>query len=89
MMDFGLNPVAARHWPLMLLLSFGPLLSLGIAGLLRVKWVRRDGAAPAMLVLVAIGFYFFVDVPDMDGVWVGWRSGHQLLIAFSSTRLFR
>ena len=83
MMMFGLNPVAAKHWPLMWLLSFGPSLLLGIAGLLRVSWVKRDGAASAMLVLVCDGFYFFVDVPDMDGVWVGWRSGHQLLIAFS------
>jgi hypothetical protein len=79
----GPNPVAFRSWPLMLLLSFGPLLIAGIAGLLRFGWVRRDGAAAAALVAAALAFYFFTDVPGMEGVWVGWRSGHLLLIAFA------
>lgn len=82
LIDFGLNPVALRRWPLMLLLSFGPLLFVGIAGLLRVRWVARAGAAPAALAGSALAFYFLADVPDMGGVWVGWRSGHLLLIAF-------
>jgi hypothetical protein len=81
----GPNPVAFRRWPLMLLLSFGPLLFAGIAGLLRPRWIGRDGAAPAALVLAALSFYFFTDVPGMEGVWVGWRSGHLLLIAFAVT----
>ena len=80
---FRLNPVAFRSWPYVLLLSFGPLLFAGIAGLLRVRWVLEKGAAPAALVISSFVFYFTADVPDMGGVWVGWRSGHQLLIAFS------
>jgi len=83
LIEVGVNPVATRRWPLMLFLSFGPLLVTGVAGLLRVRWVKGDGAAAAVLVVVALAFYFLVDVPDMGGVWVGWRSGHQLLIAFS------
>jgi hypothetical protein len=79
---FGLNPVALQNWPYVVLLSFGPLLIAGIAGLLRVRWVLDKGAAPAALVISAFVFYFTADVPDMGGVWVGWRSGHQLLIAF-------
>jgi len=79
----GPNPVALLHWPLMLLLSFGPLLFAGVVGLLRVRWIKRDGAAAAALVLSALAFYFLADVPDQEGVWVGWRSGHLLLIAFS------
>jgi hypothetical protein len=51
--------------------------------LLRAKWVLREGLACMTLAIVALAFYFLVDVPDMEGVWVGWRSGHQLLIAFS------
>jgi hypothetical protein len=82
LIEVGLNPVAARRWPLMLLLSFGPLLIGGLLGLVRLNWVRREGAAPTALILAAFGFYFFTDVRDMEGVWVGWRSGHQLLIAF-------
>jgi uncharacterized membrane protein len=83
LLRFGLNPVAFRRWPYVLLLSFGPLLLVGVAGLLRVRWVARDGAAAAALVLTAIIFYFTADVPDMGGVWVGWRSGHLLLVGFA------
>lgn len=83
-MRFGLNPVALRRWPLMLLLSFGPLLIVGLAGLLRWRWAIRDGAPAAIMVVVALAFYFTADVPDMGGVWVGWRSGHLLLIAFAA-----
>ncbi len=82
LVQFGVNPVALRHWPLMLFLSFGPLLFAGIAGLLRARWVTREGAAPAALVVSAFVFYFLADVPDQEGVWVGWRSGHLLLIGF-------
>jgi hypothetical protein len=84
MMTVGLNSVAVRHWPFALVLSFGPLLLAGVAGLLRLAWIRRQGSAAATLVIVSFAFYFLVDVPDMDGVWVGWRSGHQLLIAFAA-----
>ncbi len=79
----GLNPVAVQRWPLMLFLSFGPLLFAGGLGMLRLGWLRREGAAAGAIVVTAFAFYFFVDVPDMEGVWVGWRSGHQLLIAFA------
>ena len=83
LIQVGVNRVAARQWPWMLFLSFGPLLFAGVAGLMRVRWVLREGAAAAVIVFVALAFYFVVDVRDMDGVWVGWRSGHQLLVAFS------
>lgn len=77
------NPVAFRRWPFILLLSFGPLLFAGVAGLIRFRWLTRDGLAAAAIVGAAFAFYFFVDVADMGNVWVGWRSGHLLLIAFA------
>ena len=83
LIQFGVNPVALRRWPYILLLSFGPLLVVGVAGLSRWRWVAREGTAAAVLVLTAIIFYFIADVPDMGGVWVGWRSGHLLLIGFA------
>jgi hypothetical protein len=83
LVQFGLNPVATRRWPLMLVLSFGPLLVAGVIGLARWRWAITQGAAAAALVVSAVVFYFTADVPDMGGVWVGWRSGHLLLIAFA------
>lgn len=79
----GPNRVAFHRWPFMLLLSFGPLLLGGLAGSLRWGWVKREGATAAALVVAALAFYFFVDVPDQGGVWVGWRTGHLLFIAFT------
>jgi hypothetical protein len=83
LINVGLNPVALRHVGLVLLLSFGPLLFAGIAAALRPMWLMRDGAAALVLVASAFWFYFFADVPDQEGVWVGWRSGHLLLIGFA------
>jgi len=83
LVQFGLNPVATHLWPFMFVLSFGPLLVAGIAALTQRGWIRGDGAAAAALAVSALFFYFMADVPDEGGVWVGWRSGHLLLIAFS------
>ena len=79
---FGLNPVSLQHVGRVLFLSFGPLLFGGLATLLRPRWMLRDGAAPTALVIVAFAFYFFTNVPDSGDVWVGWRSGHLLLMCF-------
>ena len=80
----GANPVAFEHVGRMLVLSFGPLLLGALAALARGRWLLREGAAPVALVLAAFAFYFFTTVPDTGGVWVGWRSGHLLLIAFAA-----
>lgn len=82
---FGPNRVAFHRWPLMLFLSFGPLLFAGIAGALRFEWIKRDGAAAAALIAAGFAFYFLVDIPDQGGVWVGWRSGHLILIGLAVT----
>jgi hypothetical protein len=80
---FGLNPVATHQWPWVLPLSFGPLLLVGVFGHLRWQWAKRDGLAVTALTVIALLFYFMADVPDMGGVWVGWRSGHLLQITFA------
>lgn len=82
LVEFGLNPLAAMHWPYALLLSFGPMLLVGLAGLVLAAWTRaRDLLPMAALLAVAFTFYFLVDVPDMQSVWVGWRAGHVVFIA--------
>ncbi len=85
LLTIGLNEVALRNWPWVLFLSFGPLLLIGVPSLARLSWVKRRGLAPSVLIVIALAFYFLVDVPDMGGVWVGWRSGHMLQIAFAVT----
>lgn len=84
LMRFGPNPIALHEWPWVMFLSFGPLLLWGLPALARPQWLRGAGAAPAALAISALAFYFLVDVPDMGGVWVGWRSGHMLLIALAT-----
>ncbi len=81
---FGENATAFVRWPYLFLLSFGPLLVLGTAGLLTAIGTRRREIWPvAALAGVALGFYFYTDVPDMQHVWVGWRAGHLLFVAFT------
>lgn len=82
LLELGLNPVAVEHLGRVLVLSFGPLLFGALATLLRPRWMLRDGAATTALAIAAFAFYFFTNVPDSGDVWVGWRSGHLLLIAF-------
>jgi len=81
---FGLNPVAVHHAGRVIVLSFGPLLFAGAASLMRWRWLLAEGTAPAALTVASFGFYFFTNVPDSGNVWVGWRSGHLLLIAFAA-----
>jgi hypothetical protein len=84
LVQFGVNPVATVRWPYVTLLSFGPLLLLGICGAATVLYFRRWEAVPAIaLAGIATAFYFLTDVPDMQHVWVGWRAGHALFIAFT------
>jgi hypothetical protein len=80
----GANPVAFHQAAMVLFLSFGPLLVAVAAAALRWRWSAGPGAAPVALALAAFFFYFFTDVPDTGHVWVGWRSGHMLLIAFAA-----
>jgi len=81
---FGPNPVALAHWAYALLLSFGPMLLLGLLGMVAAANGRRGETLPIVaLAAVALGFYFLTDVPDMQHVWVGWRAGHLLFVAFT------
>lgn len=83
LLTLAYNPVAFHRWPIVLLLNFGPLLLFGLAGLVAWRWSAAAAAPAAALLAAASFFYFFADVPDMGGVWVGWRAGHLLLMAFA------
>ena len=80
--NFGPNALAMVHWAYVLLLSFGPMLLLGAAGVaVAVVTPRRESWPIILLAITALGFYFLTDVPDMQHVWVGWRAGHLLFVA--------
>lgn len=80
----GLNPVATHNAVRVWIMSFGPLLLGAAASLTRPRWILYEGTAPVTLVVSATAFWFFTNVPDSGDVWVGWRSGHMLLLAFAA-----
>jgi hypothetical protein len=84
LLQVGLNPVAAHDIGRVWLWSFGPLLLGAIAVCTTPRWLLREGAAPAALAATATAFWFFTNVPDSGDVWVGWRSGHMLMVAFAA-----
>ena len=81
------NPMAVRNMWIAVPLSFGPMLILGAAGALvavrRRNVERVQFLAIAAIIVVSVLFYFFVDVRDHQNVYVGWRAGHFLFVAFA------
>jgi hypothetical protein len=73
----GVNPLATRSWQMAIFLSFGPVLFLAVPGIVGSV---RDGSmhriAPLLItVAVCFVFYFLVDVPDVQGIYVGFHIG--------------
>ena len=86
----GLNPLAARDIGWTLFLSFGPVLILATLGLAAA--LRRRAAAAfiplGVTLAVAAAFYFFVDIPEHDSVYVAWRASHIAFIALAALCAF-
>jgi hypothetical protein len=77
------NPMAVTEAPRSILLSFGPMLIVGAVGAAVAIRNRATGlAAIAAIVAVSFVFYFFVDLRGHQYVYVGWRAGHLLFVAF-------
>lgn len=78
------NPMAVTETWRALLLSFGPMLIVGVAGAaLAVRNRAWTLGSIAALVVVSFAFYFFVDLRGHQYVYVGWRAGHLLFVAFA------
>lgn len=85
LVEFGLNPMAARNATLAVPLSFGLLLPAGILGLIAGAIMRRHGMlALGILLVVCFSFYFFVNVRDHQNVYVAWRAGHVAIITLGT-----
>jgi hypothetical protein len=85
LVTIGKSPAAFVRPIEAIFLSFGPMLLAAAAG----AWVavrRRLGALLPVgaVVVTAFAYYFFVDVRDHQNVYVGWRSGHLLFVAFAA-----
>jgi hypothetical protein len=78
----GLNELAARRFWLVTFLSFGPVLLLGLGGIVvAVRQRLRDAWPFAAMLAVGLWFYFYVDIRDHQDVYVGWRVGHLAFMA--------
>jgi hypothetical protein len=81
----GVNPIALRSWQIAILLSFGPVLLIASAGLIAAVLRRSLSRFLPIGVILAVCaiFYVFVDVPDVQGVYVGWHVGKIAFVALT------
>jgi hypothetical protein len=85
LVSFMVNETAWHRAPFAIVLSFGAMLIGAVAGGV-FAWRRQAlalFALPAAIIGISWFFYFFVDVRDHQHVYVGWRAGHLLFIAFA------
>jgi hypothetical protein len=82
LVELGWHPMSRnRLWPAFPM-NFGAALPAMAGGLLWMAWVNPFGAVVlGTIVLGSFGFYFFVNVRDVQDVYVSWRAGHLLFMA--------
>ena len=88
--DFGFHSIS-RHSPVVtLLLSLGPALLPALAGLIMRGPVRFRPLAPAMTLAGVSVFLMYYMRIAVDEYWVGFRTGHLLLVSLParSARFF-
>ena len=79
-----INPMAVTKPVWAIFLSFGPLLLLSIVGAaVAIRRRATELLAIAAIIVVSFAFYFFVDLRGHQWVYVGWRAGHLLFVAFT------
>jgi predicted outer membrane lipoprotein len=84
LMEVVVNPMAVTNVTTVLFLSLGPPLLISLAGAaLAARDMPRMLWMIAVVVAVSLFFYFFVNVRDHQYVYVGWRAGHLLFMAFA------
>ncbi len=81
---FGLNPMARNNALEAIVLSFGPMMLGALVGA-SLAAIRRASRMAVLCLVIIVGFvfYFYVDVRDHQHVYVGWRAGHLLFMAFT------
>jgi hypothetical protein len=86
----GLNRLAARGFTWAMFLNFGPVLVVALMGIVAAVWRRALGRFVPLAVILAtcLMFYFYVDIPEHDSVYVAWRASHLAFIAFAALCAF-
>jgi hypothetical protein len=86
LVTFGLNRLAMHRVVLSIFLNFGPVLIVAIAGLALAIWRGTVARFMPIFIVVAVSavFYFLVDVPDHQGVYVAWRASHLAFVALAA-----
>jgi hypothetical protein len=81
---FGWNPLSGAHFWTVAPMSIGPIFLFAVAGS-AYAWKRRlPGLGPWLaLSATTVVIYFYVDVRDHQDVYVGWRTGHLLFMAWA------
>jgi hypothetical protein len=81
----GVNALAMRDVAWTWFLNFGPVLIVAALGV--AASIRRRSAAWMMplaaTLAAAIAFYFLIDIPEHDSVYVAWRASHIAFIALA------
>lgn len=82
----GANELAMHRIEWSGFLNFGPVLLLALPGLavsvIRRRWART---VPLLVLFVTcVVFYFWVDIPEHDSVYVAWRASHLAFIGFAA-----
>ncbi len=82
---FGAHRMAFENTLISLLLSFGPIVVAALPGV----WVlcRRAGASRLVfffsVMVISILCYFYVDIPEHQSVYIGWRAAHLIFIVLA------
>jgi hypothetical protein len=81
----GLNPLAARDVAWTWFLNFGPVLIVAGLGVAAAVWWHASSRMIPLAVTIgaAMLFYFLVDIPEHDSVYVAWRASHIAFIALA------
>jgi hypothetical protein len=81
----GVNALAVRDIAWTWFLNFGPVLILATFGVLAAIWRRRLAQLLPLAATLASAavFYFLVDIPEHDSVYVAWRASHIAFIALA------
>jgi hypothetical protein len=82
---FGVNRLATHGVAWSIFLNFGPVLIVAGIGIAAAIWRRtlQRFLAPLIVIAVSAFFYFLVDVPDHQGVYVAWRASHLAFVALA------